>query len=79
MSNKLSGLQREVLSLYRNCLRGIYQKPKQFHKNWFNYIHAEFNRHRNIPRRNFATVEHLLRVGTRRYEMYKSPDIKNVF
>lgn len=27
MAKKFSGLQKEALTLYRNCVRSIYQKP----------------------------------------------------
>lgn len=78
MAKKFSGIQRQVLDLYRNCIRAAYSKPVEFKQNWLNYIHDEFNKHRKIPRRNFSAIEHLLRVGDRRFEMYKSPLIKNV-
>ncbi|ONH75805.1 Succinate dehydrogenase assembly factor 1, mitochondrial [Pichia kudriavzevii] len=78
MVKKFSGIQKEVLTLYRSCLRAVYEKPKENRANWFAYIHEEFGKYRNLPRRDFATIEHLLRVGNRRYEMYKSPLIKNV-
>jgi len=42
------------------------------------YIHEEFGKYRKIPRHNFAAMEHLIRLGNRRYEMYKSELIKNV-
>ncbi|VEU20334.1 DEKNAAC101189 [Brettanomyces naardenensis] len=75
---RFSGLQKEVLSLYRDCLRAAFQKPIDRRQHWINYIHSEFNKSRNIPRRDFSTVEYLIRTGKRRYEMYKSPDIKDV-
>ncbi|ODQ49189.1 hypothetical protein PICMEDRAFT_14663 [Pichia membranifaciens NRRL Y-2026] len=78
MVKKFSGLQREVLDLYRNCLRSLHQKPKENRRNWVNYIHEEFGKYRNVPRRDFGTIEHLIRVGHRRYEMYSDPSIKNV-
>lgn len=28
MSRKFSGLQKEVLTLYRQCLRSVYEKPE---------------------------------------------------
>ena len=78
MARKLSGLQKQVLGLYRNCLRSIHEKPLENRSNWVQYIHSEFGKYRGISRRDFPTIEHLLRLGNRRYEMYKSPLIKNV-
>ncbi|GMM47879.1 Sdh6 protein [Pichia kluyveri] len=78
MAKKFSGLQKEALTLYRKCLRSVYEKPVENRQNWFSYIHSEFNKYRKVSRRDFATIEHLLRLGNRRYEMYKNPSIKNV-
>lgn len=52
--------------------------PQENRSNWMRYVHEEFDKYRSVPRRDFATIEHLLRLGNRRYEMYKSPLIKNV-
>ncbi|KZL71855.1 heat shock protein [Colletotrichum tofieldiae] len=61
----LSGLQREVLSLYRQCIREIRKKP-------------EFDRYITVDKRDFSVVEHLLRKGRRQLETYSSPSIKDV-
>jgi len=101
IARRFSGLQKEVLTLYRQCLRSVQLKPEvsilntswqishddidtnstslqENRQNWVKYIHDEFNKYRSVQRRDFATIEHLLRIGNRRYEMYKSPLIKNV-
>lgn len=75
---RFSGLQREVLSLYRSCIRAAYNKPIEYRQHWVGYVHEEFEKGRGIPRRDFGAIEYLLRTGRRRYEMYKSPDIKDV-
>lgn len=46
--------------------------------NWVNFIHGEFGKYRSLPKKEFGAIEHLLRVGHRRYDMYKSPDITDV-
>ncbi|KAG0638501.1 complex 1 protein [Tuber brumale] len=77
---KRSGIQRDVLALYRLCLREAGKKPKvltilpaSFFRNREN-----FRAHLNIDRRDFATIEHLLRVGQRKLEVYSQPGIKNI-
>ncbi|OLN88503.1 Succinate dehydrogenase assembly factor 1, mitochondrial [Colletotrichum chlorophyti] len=61
----LSGLQKEVLGLYRQCLREIRKKP-------------EFGRYLSVDKRDFSVVEHLLRKGRRQLETYSSPSIKDI-
>lgn len=75
---RLSGLQREVLKLYRACMRSVYSKPVENREHWRGYIRAEFGKHHHLPKKSFNVIEHLLRVGRRRWEMYKDPNIKDV-
>ncbi|ODV97505.1 hypothetical protein PACTADRAFT_36642 [Pachysolen tannophilus NRRL Y-2460] len=75
---RLSGLQKEVIALYRECIRSAYKKPKENRNHWVNYVHSEFAKYRKLPKKEFATVEHLLRVGHRRFEMYSSDTIRDV-
>lgn len=75
---RLLGLQREVLKLYRACIRSVAAKPPQFQDNWRHYIRLEFAKHKGLPKKSFSVIEHLLRVGHRRYEMYLDPSIKDV-
>lgn len=75
---RLSGLQREVLKLYRACIRSSYKKPAEFRLHWRNYIRSEFEKYHHISKKQFSTIEHLLRVGHRRWEMYLDPQIKDI-
>lgn len=136
---RLSGLQREVLSLYRSCLREIRNKPavgvvlvtfsptahfsnlplQDSHNNFKRYARyvfylvflipspltlscstlpppsfpvaplglsrldskrfsAEFQKHLSVNKKDFSTVEYLLRKGHRQLEMYASPGIRNI-
>ncbi|KAJ5739713.1 Complex 1 LYR protein [Penicillium manginii] len=72
---RLSGLQREVLSLYRSCLREIRNKPAVGVVLRFS---AEFQKHLSVNKKDFSTVEYLLRKGHRQLEMYASPGIRNI-
>ncbi|KAJ5208154.1 Complex 1 LYR protein [Penicillium cf. viridicatum] len=68
---RLSGLQRDVLSLYRKCLREIRNKPEMGYS-------AEFQKHLSVNKKDFSTVEYLLRKGNRQLELYSSPGIRNI-
>ncbi|KAL4797364.1 complex 1 protein-domain-containing protein [Aspergillus venezuelensis] len=75
---RLSGLQREVLSLYRKCLREVRRKPVESQNNFKNYARTEFNKHISISKKDFSAIEYLLRKGSRQLEMYSSPGIRNI-
>ena len=74
----LSGLQREVIALYRQLLRMVRTKPEETRDHWRQFIRAEFVKHRGIPKKLFLVIEHLIRTGHRRYDMYLSPQIKDI-
>lgn len=75
---RLSGLQREVLSLYRRSVRLVRTKPLETRDNWRNYVREEFGKHQKIPKKSFTVIEHLIRVGHRRVEMMLNPSIKDI-
>ena len=110
---RLSGLQRDVLSLYRKCLREVRNKPvvgisppgerplansslrtqDPISKTTPGMLtllsipvaipaetgdRSEFQKHRSVNKKDFGTVEYLLRKGQRQLEMYASPGIRNI-
>ncbi|EFW14531.1 conserved hypothetical protein [Coccidioides posadasii str. Silveira] len=75
---RLSGLQRQVLALYRQCLREIRKKPVGSQANFKRYARQEFQKNRDVNRKDFATIEYLLRRGQKQLEMYASPGIRNI-
>ncbi|MCJ1230526.1 hypothetical protein MMC12_007200 [Toensbergia leucococca] len=75
---KLSGLQKEVLSLYRKCLREARKKPKDVQENFRSYTRIEFKKNFTLDKKDFAAIEYLLRKGHRQLEIYSSPGIKNI-
>ncbi|PWW76138.1 hypothetical protein C7212DRAFT_189288 [Tuber magnatum] len=75
---KRSGIQRDVLALYKLCLREAGKKPTEVQNNFRNYARASFRAHLDVNQRDFATIEHLLRVGRRKLEVYSQPGIKNI-
>ncbi|TFB04288.1 hypothetical protein CCMA1212_003638 [Trichoderma ghanense] len=75
---RLSGLQKEVLSLYRQCLRECRKKPQETRAHFEKFVRDEFSRNLTIEKRDFAAIEFLLRKGHRQLDVYSSPGIKDV-
>ncbi|EON66678.1 hypothetical protein W97_05924 [Coniosporium apollinis CBS 100218] len=75
---RLSGLQRDVLSLYRQCLRAAAKKPAKTQQNFKMFARNEFREHISLNKKDFATIEFLLRKGHRQLEIYADPGITNI-
>ncbi|RMX72626.1 hypothetical protein D0869_14421 [Hortaea werneckii] len=75
---RLSGLQRDVLSLYRKCLRACRAKPSETKPNFYIFARKEFERNRGLNKKDFGTIEFLLRKGSRQLETYESPGVTNI-
>jgi succinate dehydrogenase assembly factor 1 len=68
--NKLSGLQREILSLYRLTLRAAKVKD------CLPYAKEEFRKQAlETSRRDFKKVEYCLRKGHKHVKMLKMPGV----
>ncbi|KAF3066599.1 Succinate dehydrogenase assembly factor 1, mitochondrial [Daldinia childiae] len=75
---RLSGLQKDVLSLYRKCLRESRKKPVATRPHFESFIRSEFEKSIKVDKRDFAVIEFLLRKGHRQLEMYSAPGIKDI-
>ena len=75
---RLSGLQRDVLTLYRRCLRAARAKPADTRHNFESFARREFERHLDLDKKDFGAIEFMLRKGDRQLEMYAAPNITNV-
>ncbi|KAF2178513.1 hypothetical protein K469DRAFT_598850 [Zopfia rhizophila CBS 207.26] len=75
---RLSGLQREVLSLYRQCMRAVREKPADTRDNFRVFARTEFRRNVRLDKKDFGTIEYLLRKGHRQLEIYRDPGIRNI-
>lgn len=74
---RLSGLQREVLKLYRLCLRASNAKPQPEH--FKSVVRRDFRKYQHeIDKKDFATVEFLLRTGHRKLEQYSEQGVKDI-
>ncbi|PMD39717.1 complex 1 protein-like protein [Hyaloscypha variabilis F] len=75
---RLSGLQRDVLSLYRKCLRESRKKDAIARPHFESFARQEFEKSIGLDKKDFSTIEFLLRKGHRQLEMYSSPGIKDI-
>ncbi|KAF3927051.1 hypothetical protein AA313_de0200555 [Arthrobotrys entomopaga] len=74
-----TGIQREVLSLYRQCLQAIQLKPLESRNHFKTFVSGEFRRYAvQVDRKDFDTIEFLLRKGKRQLEVYSDPNIKRM-
>ncbi|KAF8798945.1 hypothetical protein BYT27DRAFT_7121978 [Phlegmacium glaucopus] len=75
---KKSGLQKDVLSLYRRALRMVNTKPDSVRPKFRLFIRFSFHTNASkVSPRNISSVEHLLRKGTRQIELYEDPGVKD--
>ncbi|KAK9450001.1 uncharacterized protein V1518DRAFT_415277 [Limtongia smithiae] len=75
---RLTGLQREVLSLYRSSIRAIRTKPPENRANFVAFVRSQFRPHLALSKSDFATIEYLLRKGSHQLETYSNPGVRNV-
>jgi len=73
-----SGLQRSVLNLYRKCLRVAGRKPIDTRDNFRRFAREEFRANAGINKKDFSTIEYLLRKGQRQLDIYSSEGVRNV-
>ncbi|KAJ1790367.1 hypothetical protein IW142_002085 [Coemansia sp. RSA 564] len=75
---RLSGLQKDVLRLYRDCLRAVHKKPEESRPRFYAFARREFERNLDIKRTDVKAIEYLLRIGRRRMEQYTSPNVRDI-
>ena len=68
-----SELQRQVLALYRQCLRAAAAKPGAAAA-----VRREFRRHAAVPRLEVMRIEFLLRQGRRKLLMLQDPHVQQM-
>ena len=74
---RLSGLQLQVLSLYRRCLREARTADPGREKGFEEYIKREFREKTQIiTPREINTIEHYIRKGERQLKLMSSPGIR---
>lgn len=79
---RLSGLQKQVLSLYRNFLRQTSLKVKDNNcslnenesKIVRNNIRQNFESNKNVDIKNYMKIEFLIRAGEKQLKLFKDPN-----
>ncbi|GAB2269607.1 hypothetical protein Dimus_004532 [Dionaea muscipula] len=72
---RLSGMQKQVLSLYRGFLRAARSKAPEDRAKMESFVSAEFRRKAKlVDHKNFLYIEYLLRRGKKQLDQLKSPD-----
>ncbi|KAF5738843.1 LYR family of Fe/S cluster biogenesis protein isoform 1 [Tripterygium wilfordii] len=72
---RLSGMQKQVLSLYRGFLRAVRSKSPEDRHRIESIVSAEFRSNsKQVDRKNFLYIEYLLRRGKKQLDQLKSPD-----
>ncbi|KAI0260218.1 hypothetical protein BC834DRAFT_901717 [Gloeopeniophorella convolvens] len=78
MSVTHSGLQKEVLSLYRRALRMVRTKPPTTRDKFHLFVRYSFKTQAAaISPRSLSSVEHLIRRGKRQLETYENPSVRD--
>ncbi|KAG6890643.1 hypothetical protein C0995_006619 [Termitomyces sp. Mi166 len=88
MSARKSGLQKEVLALYRRfeafilssnrALRMVHSKPESTRPKFLLFVRYTFRANAsNISPRNVSAIEHVLRKGARQIAMYENTAVKD--
>jgi len=67
---KHSKLQKQVLSLYKECLRCAENKP-----GFTQSVRSEFRRNASLPRTDTLRIEYMMRNGFRKLDMMKDPNV----
>lgn len=72
---RLSGMQKQALSLYRGFLRAARSKPAEERRQIESVVSSEFRKNsKQVDRKNFIYIEYLLRRGNKQLDQLKSPD-----
>lgn len=71
---KLSGMQKQVLALYRGFFRVARFKAPEERRNIESIVSAEFRKNSmSVDRKNFLYIEYLLRRGRKQLDQLKDP------
>ncbi|GJE98317.1 LYR motif-containing protein [Phanerochaete sordida] len=80
MAAGLSGLQKEVLALYRRALRMVQTKPLATRPKFRLFVRYTFKtQSESISPRDVSAIEHLLRKGRRQLETYEDAQVRDIW
>ena len=76
MSLRHSKIQKQVLSLYKACLRASQNKPG---RGFDHAVRNEFKKNATaVEKKDFLRIEHLMRQGHRKLDMIKDPNVSGM-
>jgi succinate dehydrogenase assembly factor 1 len=77
MSRQLSGIQKQVIKLYKDFLTEIKTKNMETASRikFQSYIKSEFIKNSLISKKEFDTIEYLIRKGEKQLETFKNSSI----
>ncbi|CDR37346.1 CYFA0S01e09846g1_1 [Cyberlindnera fabianii] len=52
--------------------------PQENQSHFLQYVRDEFRKYHKMPKKEYTTIEYLLRTGYKRYEMFAAPEIKDI-
>ena len=71
---RLSGMQKQVLSLYRGFLRAARSKSDEERHKIESIVSEEFRRNsKEVDQKNFIYIEYLLRRGNKQLDQLRNP------
>ncbi|KAF2433297.1 hypothetical protein EJ08DRAFT_647358 [Tothia fuscella] len=56
----------------------MYQLSQERRKHFIDFTRSEFRKNLSLNKKDFSTIEFLLRKGRRQLEIYADPNIKDV-
>mmetsp|Transcript_3590 Transcript_3590/g.8570 ORF Transcript_3590/g.8570 Transcript_3590/m.8570 type:complete len:90 (+) Transcript_3590:199-468(+) len=74
----VSGLQRQVLRLYRDALRVARSKPSEQRTSLEAHIRAELDKNRGVKKTDFRTIEYLLRQANKQLDLFRLSQTESV-
>jgi succinate dehydrogenase assembly factor 1 len=75
---KHSGLQKQVLQLYKQCLQTIKTKPIHVQPQFTKYVKSEFDKNKGMGKREVFTIEYLLRRGQRQLKVMENSQVVDI-
>ncbi|KAI8821714.1 uncharacterized protein EV422DRAFT_495324 [Fimicolochytrium jonesii] len=74
-----TGLQRDVLDLYRALHRAIRQKPESARSHFYHHVQTKFRQDAaSVTVKDITTIEYLLRRGRRQLEVLRSDAVVDI-
>ncbi|ORX39344.1 hypothetical protein BD324DRAFT_679817 [Kockovaella imperatae] len=77
MSGRRSGLQKDVIALYRRGVKAAFSKPRSERASFL--LHLKYNFHNpTLQARDVSAIEHQLRKMNRTIEMLEEPSVHRI-